>query len=418
MITVIGLGFVGLTTSLGFSHKGYTVYGFDTNQEKMKSLRQHEIPFFEPGLYEALKEHKDKLFFLPDTLSEAIDNSKIIFLCVGTPSDKTGLADLSQLLNAIHDILKQIKKGQYKVIVIKSTIPPSTTNEVIKPYIESLGFEVGKDIGLSNNPEFLREGTSWMDFLCPDRVLIGTDDDEVFSVLRELYEPFGAPIYKVSYNTAEFIKYLSNTLLSTLISFSNEMSMIAHTYGDIDISKSFKILSQDRRWFGTPAAMTSYVYPGCGFGGYCLPKDTLALYAAAKSKGYEASLLKTVLEINDHIKHFLADRFSKEINTSNRVGILGLSFKPGTTDVRDTPAASLIEHLIRKGYTQITVFDPMAMEEFRKTFNPDVEYADNIEDVLSKCDCVIIVTWWKEFEAKKEILLHKKVYDFRYATEL
>ena len=285
MITVVGLGFVGLTTALGFSQKNFQVYGYDVDRYRIALIKKCQIPFYEPHLGKACESYLGNNFIISDSLQEAVSKSEVIFICVGTPNGEEESTDLTYLYNAIEETLKGFDKDDYKVLVIKSTIPPSTTQDKIKPFVEKFGFSVGKDIGLANNPEFLREGYAWDDFVYPDRIVIGVEDEKTIGILNHYYKPFAAPIHKVSLNTGEFIKYLSNTLLSSLISYSNEMSMVANNIGGIDIPKAFKILHEDKRWFGKPAKMTSYVYPGCGFGGYCLPKDTMAIRSFSEAKG-------------------------------------------------------------------------------------------------------------------------------------
>jgi UDPglucose 6-dehydrogenase len=266
MITVIGLGFVGLTTALGFCEKGNKVYGYDINSEKINSLKNKKVPFYEPGLDEALDRHLHHNFEIVDDLSQAVNQSRVVFICVGTPSDDQGKADLKYLFAAVDDIVSHRTDNAFKVLVIKSTVPPSTTAEKVLPYLEQKGLKVGKDMGLANNPEFLREGHSWEDFTQPDRIVTGSSDAKTQQLLNEIYAPFQVPIHAVSLNSGEFIKYLSNTLLAMMISYANEMSMAADAIGDIEVSEAFKILHEDKRWYGNPAAMASYVYPGCGFG--------------------------------------------------------------------------------------------------------------------------------------------------------
>jgi UDPglucose 6-dehydrogenase len=414
LITVIGLGFVGLTTALGFSDKGYSVYGYDIDQKKKEMLTKGNIPFYEPYLDEKLNQHLNKGFKIVDDLQEAVDNSEVIFLCVGTPSKADGSADLGYIFDAVKSITACIKKPDFKVLVLKSTIPPSTTSESINPYIENLGFKVGVDIGLTNNPEFLREGYAWEDFMDPDRIVIGQEEDTSGQIVESIYQSFNAPIYRVSLNTAEFIKYLSNTLLSTLISFANEQSLIAKYIGDIDIKKSFQVLHLDKRWLGAPAKMTSYVYPGCGFGGYCLPKDTMALVNQALKNSYSPELLKGTLKVNETIKKFVVNDVAGKVTEIEPIGILGLAFKPNSNDIRDTPAKSIIDGLLQKGYKNIIAYDPMAIEEFKEAYSLPIEYSPNLKSLLAKVNHVVILTAWDEFLLNQESIKMKKVFDYRY----
>lgn len=414
MITVIGLGFVGLTTALGFCEKGFKVFGVDVDNEKKDKMKAFQLPFHEPGLHDALKRHLNVNFLIIDDIKEALDQSKIIFYCVGTPCQEDGNVDLKYLLSAIENTLSLIGKNDFKVLVIKSTIPPSTTSEKIKPFIEKRGFVMGKNIGLANNPEFLREGYAWDDFLFPDRIVIGAEDEKTVEILREVYKPFNASVHAVSYNSSEFIKYLSNTLLATLISYSNEMSMIAHTIGNIDIIHSFNILHEDKRWSGTPAKMTSYVYPGCGFGGYCLPKDTMAMLMQSKLKGYDNSMLNSVITINKRIKDFVVQQIAKTASKKETIGILGLSFKANSDDVRDTPSKAIIEGLFKNGFDRIVAYDPMANDLFDITYCLKIDYANSFDEIVEKADCLVLLTAWDEFKENKEKLKSKRIYDFRY----
>lgn len=414
MITVIGLGFVGLTTALGFSEKGYNVFGYDIDENKVTKFMNGEVPFFEPSLDVKLKNHLNKRFKIVNDLSDAIEKSEIIFLCVGTPNQEDGSVDLQYIYSAIKSVIEKRKKQNFKVLVVKSTVPPGTTDEKIKPFIEQLGCKVGKDIGLTNNPEFLREGYAWADFVNPDRIVIGENDKKSGQIIENIYRKFDAPIYRVTLNSAEFIKYLSNTLLATLISFANEQSLIAKSIANINIKKAFEILHLDKRWFGNPAPMTSYVFPGCGFGGYCLPKDTKALIHQAKENFYHPELLEKVLKVNDNMKDFVVRDILNEVKENEKVGILGLAFKPNSNDIRDTPTKSIIESLLDKGITNIVAYDPMAMDEFQQTFQFPIDYAPNLISLLSNVDHIVILTGWQEFKDHEEVIKTKNVFDYRY----
>lgn len=410
IITVFGLGFVGLTTALGFAQKGHKVYGYEINQERVDILNKKILPFHEPGLDDALIRHLNKNFFITNDLKSALLESDCVYYCVGTPYGENGQADLSYLFSAIDSTLNEVHDNKYRVLVTKSTIPPTTTKDKIIPYIENKGFKVGKDIGVANNPEFLREGHCWNDFINSDRIVLGVSDDKSKEIIMKLYEKFDCPLFTVSLNTGEFIKYLSNTFLATLISFSNEMSIIADTLGEINVSEAFKIFHLDKRW--TKSDITSYMYPGCGYGGYCLPKDTNAIYALTKSEGFDAKILANVIWTNDNISKFIVNKITRNIEKTDKIGILGLSFKPGSDDVRDTAAARIIKELIEKGYSNIIAYDPMAMDEFKKYYDLDIEYASK-EDLLEKADELVITTAWDEFKDIKQ-LTDKQIVDCRY----
>lgn len=414
MITVIGLGFVGLTTGLGFAKKGFKTYGIDINEERVNKLKNFEIPFHEPHLKTILKETLKKTFFLDLPLSEAVKNSDAIFICVGTPASRDGSADLSHLLNALDQII-EIDAKKFQLLVIKSTVPPSTLLKRIIPYVDDKTKGIDRYYGFASNPEFLREGYCWEDFIEPDRVVIGINDDKSKQILQEIYEPFGAPIHFVSFNSAEFIKYLSNTLLSTLISYSNEMSIIADKIGGIDIPNTFRILHEDKRWSGNPASMASYVYPGCGYGGYCLPKDTEALNAIATTNGVKAHILRGNIKINELIKDHLAEKIESNLDHDASIGILGLSFKPESDDVRITPTREIIKKLLDKGFNNLYAYDPLANETFKELY-PDIKlnFKDDLDSLLHSVDNVVILTGWKEFKDNWEKIKEKEVFDFRY----
>ena len=415
VITVFGLGFVGLTTSLGFAEYGHTVYGVEISEGRLDTIRQGKLPFLEPGLDEALTRHLNKRF-LPigiEGLEEAVRQSDCVYYCVGTPYGKDGQADLTYLFGAIEQTLAERPQDRYQVLVVKSTIPPSTTSQKIIPFIEEKGLKVGTDLGVANNPEFLREGHCWDDFMNADRIVLGVSDDRSASMLRQVYATVKEPVFCVSLNTGEFIKYLSNTLLATLISYSNEMSIVADTIGGIDTAEAFRILHMDKRWGG--ATMASYVYPGCGYGGYCLPKDTNALYAVTRTAGFDAQILHHVIDTNDHMPVFIAQKIIRTIgdDKEQRIGILGLSFKPGSDDVRDTPSAKIIKALIDAGYTNICGYDPVAIEEFRKYYPLAIDYVTSYAEILEQAQSLVITTAWPEFADVRE-RSDKPVVDCRY----
>ncbi len=415
VITVFGLGFVGLTTALGFCEYGHTVYGVEINEERLATIKDGKLPFLEPGLDEALIRHLNKNFYpiKLDQLAEAIAACDCVYYCVGTPYGKDGQADLKYLFGAIDQTVDAIQDDKFRVLVTKSTIPPSTSQSKIIPYLKEKGITIGEKYGVANNPEFLREGHCWDDFMNADRIVLGISDEKSEKILRKIYEGQPIPVFCLSLNTAEFIKYLSNTLLATLISYSNEMSVIADTIGGIDVATAFRILHMDKRWGG--CNMASYAYPGCGYGGYCLPKDTNALYAVSKTAGFDAQILGNVIATNNNMPTFICDRIEKHVvqNKKVKLGILGLSFKPNSDDVRDAPSAKIIGELIHRGYHDILAYDPVANTEFAKHYNYEVEYLDNYNDILKQADVLVIATAWPEFKDIKN-QTEKEVIDCRY----
>lgn len=416
MITVIGLGFVGLTTALGFCHFGETVFGVENNRNRRETLQKGRLPFLEKGLDLALASHLNQNFFLQDseTAAQAIEKSAYIFYCVGTPCQEDGSADLSILYHALEETVSHLNKTHPPVLIIKSTVPPGTTEKKIAPFLQAHGVELGKDAFLANNPEFLREGHCWQDFITPDRIVVGAAQREAHLKMNNLYRSFQAPIQSVGWSTAEFIKYLSNTLLATMISYSNEMADAAEAIGNIDIPQAFHILHMDHRW--TQGTMSSYVYPGCGYGGYCLPKDTKALQAIARQYGASTPLLNEVIARNEQMPTIIAQKISKHAHPEKTVGILGLSFKPQSNDVRDCASAKVMKELTRMGYRSFTAYDPAATEEFREQYGFNAQYCESLEECCQKSDILVLLTAWPEFRQIRRIC-DKTVLDYRYFLE-
>ncbi len=414
MITVFGLGFVGLTTALGFAHLGYKVYGVDVDAERKATLRAGNLPFLEKQMDEVLREHLNKNFIVTDDIKAAVSDSEIIYYCVGTPYGADGSADLKYLFSAVDMTIDAVSDEKFRVLVTKSTIPPSTTSEKIIPYVnEKTGGS--KNFAVANNPEFLREGHCWEDFIGADRIVIGCDNEKAREKLIELYAPMNIPIKCVTPSTGEFIKYLSNTLLATLISYSNEMAQVADTIGDIEVAAAFKILHMDKRW--NNCNMTTYVYPGCGYGGYCLPKDTNAMFAQSKAKGFEPQILKNVIETNNQRPATIAKKIVKNLNTNSTIGILGLSFKPLSDDVRDTPALRIIQEILSLGYKNIVAYDPAANAEFAKRY-PEIpiRLLNSAREVYDAANVLAIVTAWEEFKCVPKFG-DKPIIDCRYILQ-
>ncbi|KAA8746134.1 UDP-glucose dehydrogenase family protein [Paenibacillus sp. UASWS1643] len=419
VIAVIGLGFVGLAAALGFTEKGYKVYAFDIDERKRTSLQQGKIPFYEPDMEEALSTHLNLDFDICESMEEAIFEADLIFICVGTPYEEEKGLDMSSLISVIHDISRLMNCNDFKGIVVKSTIPPGTMRSTLKPLLESHGLEVGRDVGLAYNPEFLREGSAWEDFLKPDRIIIGEVDSRTARLIEQVYSPFESPCVRVSPETAEYLKYASNALLATLISFANEQAMIAESIGDIDIPQMFNLLHMDKRWSGSPAGMSNYVYPGCGFGGYCLPKDTLALTHTAIQYGHKAKLLEAVMELNQDIADFTAEQIIGLLkHRDEQIGILGLSFKPGSDDVRNSPAARIIQLLLDEGCTNLTAYDPIAMSTFRNHYDFPIRMMNSLNEITVGSDICVIVTAWPEFQSLAYNTSVIQIVDARYMLDI
>lgn len=413
IVTVFGLGFVGLTTALGFAETGCRVFGIDVDKERKGILRSGAIPFHEPHMEGILKKHLGRDFLVNDNIAEAVGESTYIFYCVGTPYGEDGSADLTYLFSAIDSTLEAIRDDKFRVLVTKSTVPPSTTAEKILPYIKKEGSKA-QHLGVANNPEFLREGHCWEDFMEADRIVLGVDDGTSRELLIELYRPMGIPIKCVTHSTGEFIKYLSNTLLATMVSYSNEMAQAAEAFGGIEVAEAFRILHMDKRWGG--CGMAAYVYPGCGYGGYCLPKDTSAFYAQAAEKGFDAQILRQVIRTNTERSRQIAEKIAGCLDgdTARTVGILGLSFKPGSDDVRDTPSWKIIQALRQLGYQKIIGYDPVAMGEFQRRYpEAGILYAHSLQEAYGQADVLVIATAWEQFRDVPG-LGDKKIVDCRY----
>lgn len=406
-IAVFGLGFVGLTTALGFADKGFSVRGYDINKERCAEIVGGKVPFSEPGLDDALARNLGKTFILTDSATDAAYKSDICFFCVGTPGLPDGSADLSQLLFAIDSILATV--SNVCVLVVKSTIPPGTLAERVIPHVRAKG--AGNPVAV--NPEFLREGKCWDDFMNADRIVCGVTDQEAKNMLAELYMPFGAPLYFVEPNTAEYIKYLSNSLLAVLISYSNEMALLADAVGGVETARAFRILHEDRRLAG--AGINTYLYPGCGYGGYCLPKDTAALGAVARNRGFTPRILEGAISLNNEMPERTARKIADAAGQkSEKIGILGLSFKPGSDDVRDSPAAKIIAALIQSGYVHIYTYDPLAMREFQNMYRLSITYCASADEVCETCGTVALVTAWEEFKGIDKAFPDTCFVDCRY----
>ena len=413
MVTVVGLGFVGLTTALGFADHGIKVYGLEAMPERLATIQGGKLPFMEPGLDEALPRNLGKNFIPTDDWDTAIANSECVYYCVGTPYGEDGQADLTYLFGAMDQTLAAIHDGRPRVMVVKSTVPPSTCERRVIPFLAERGVKVPEQMGVANNPEFLREGHCWDDFVHPDRIVLGVSDERSEAMLRKLYAWTDAPVIAVNLNTGEYIKYLSNTSLACLISFSNEISLAADAIGGIDVAKAFRVLHMDKRW--QTGTIRAYCYPGCGYGGYCLPKDTNAFYAVAKGAGFDGQILKNVIDTNDAMPEATAKRIIKAAGEDRNVciGILGLSFNVGSDDVRDAPSGRIIRALNEAGYKNIVGYDPAAMEGFQRFYKLDYRCMDSYEDVVREADVFAITTAWPMFGDIKN-KTNKPVVDCRY----
>lgn len=405
VISVVGLGFVGLTTALAFADKGVMVMGCDNDREKVVSLKNAVIPFEEPGLEEAIMRCLNKTLLVTMNLRKCVINSDVVFFCVPTNAKEDGAVDLSLLKCVMMEAASFVPDDKKMIFVVKSTVPPTTSSGELTRLLSTF---VNKSIFICSNPEFLREGCAWDDFNNAARIVIGANHLFVRNVMQDLYSGFDSPICFVTCNTAEFIKYLSNSMLATMISFANEMAMIADGFGDIEIKEAFDILHMDSRFINGQIA--SYIHPGCGYGGYCLPKDMQAISYAV---GGNSHLLKDVIEINQKRQEYICECILNQLGTKKEVAILGLSFKPNSDDVRGAVAANIISYLYNRGVTNIYAYDPMAIKNFTKAY-PDLNvlYKDSAREAIQCADVVVVLTAWEEF--KKLDFLNKIMLDYRY----
>ncbi len=398
-IAVIGTGYVGLVTGTCFAEMGNTVTCVDIDKNKIEGLKKGKIPIYEPGLENmVLKNYKNKSLDFTTDIKEALEDARIVFIAVGTPMSEDGSADLQYVLAVAKDIGKYIKN--YIVIVDKSTVPVGTADKVknvISGELEKRGVNIPFDV--VSNPEFLKEGAAISDFMKPDRVVVGADSKKAMDLLKELYRPFTLNherFIAMDTKSAELTKYAANAMLATKISFMNEMSQIAQRVG-ADINMVRHGIGSDSR------IGYSFIYPGCGYGGSCFPKDVNALNKIALDAGYKPKIIPAVEEVNKAQKMFLVDMIKKRYSndlTGKTFGIWGLSFKPETDDMREAPSIVVIKELLKRG-AKIKAYDPQAMKDAKNFWlkGLEVEYKDSKYDVLDGADATILITEWKEFRS-------------------
>jgi|Deesub1362A_J573_1020465.scaffolds.fasta_scaffold05863_2 UDPglucose 6-dehydrogenase len=389
-ISIIGSGYVGIVTGIGFAELGNEVIFVDIDESKINLINSAKPPIYERGLKELMQKNKERFYATID-YNEAINKSQITFICVGTPPNPDGSINLDYVKSAAEALGKALKnKKDFHTVVIKSTVLPGTTEDVVKPIIEKeSGKEAFEEFGLASNPEFLREGNAVYDFFNPDRIVIGVKDEKSKEILEQLYNSFNCPKLITDIKTAEMIKYTSNAFLATKISFANEIGNICKKLG-IDAYEVFKGVGLDHR------INPSFFRAGIGFGGSCFPKDVKALIAKAEELGEDPKLLKAVIDVNEEQPLRLIELLKKHIPDLNgkTIGILGLAFKPDTDDIRESRAIPIVRILLNEG-ARVVAYDPKAMENFQNIF-PQVDYAPS-EKVLES-DAVLIVTEWGEFK--------------------
>ena len=389
-IAMLGVGYVGLVSGTGLADFGNEVICYDIDTTKIEKLNNGEMPIYEPGLIDLVRKNvaKGRLKFTDD-LTLAIRESEVIFLAVPTPSGENGEVDLSYIFNAVDQIAKVI--DSFKVIVTKSTVEVGTNDQIRE---RLLSHKIAPEMfEVVSNPEFLREGSAVSDFMRPDRIVIGTSSPKALEIMKEIYRPLyliETPIVATDIHTAEMIKYASNAFLATKISFINEIANLCELVG-ADVQQVAKAMGLDGR------IGKKFLHAGPGYGGSCFPKDTLALTKIAEKAGMRATIVEAVIEVNNRQKMRLVEKLLKVLpNLSDKtIGILGLAFKPNTNDVRETPALTVIEEILKRG-GQIKAYDPEAMKEMRKYY-PQITYVASTEDAAKGADALIIMTEWNEF---------------------
>ncbi|HEY8219332.1 MAG TPA: UDP-glucose/GDP-mannose dehydrogenase family protein [Methylobacter sp.] len=398
-ITIFGSGYVGLVTGTCLAEVGNKVVCVDIDEAKIAKLQQGIIPIYEPGLEAMVKENQSegRLMFTTD-IKEAVDHGVFQFIAVGTPPDDDGSADLQYVLAVAKSIAENM--DEYRVVVDKSTVPVGTADKV-KTTMQQILSNRGKDLEFDvvSNPEFLKEGAAVEDFMKPDRIIIGTDNPRTAELLKALYAPFNRSVERVitmDIRSAELTKYAANAMLATKISFMNELANLAEHLG-ADIEKVRHGIGSDSR------IGYSFIYPGCGYGGSCFPKDVKALERTAKEQGYHAELLNAVENVNNRQKHRLFGKITTHYQgdlTGKVFALWGLAFKPNTDDMRDAPSRIVLEALIEAGAT-VQAFDPEAQREAKRIYGdmPGLSYCDSPEAALKQADALVIVTEWKQFRS-------------------
>jgi UDPglucose 6-dehydrogenase len=389
-IAVVGSGYVGLVAATCLSEMGNDVICVDNDKKKIEDLNSGIIPIYEPGLKPMIDRNtlEERLTFTTD-IARAVRESAIIFIAVGTPPDEDGSADLKHVLSVASDIATHMDGS--RIVVNKSTVPVGTA-DLVRSQIQD---RTAHPVHIVSNPEFLKEGTAIDDFMKPDRVVIGTDSEEVADTMKELYSPFvrtNNPVLIMSNRSAEMTKYVANSLLATRISFMNEIANMCDVVG-ADVHDIRIGIGSDRR------IGPSFLFPGAGFGGSCFPKDIRALQKTALENDVELRVLKAVTDVNEDQKKILVkkvmEHFGQDLGGLN-IGVWGISFKPNTDDIREAPALTVIEGLLSKG-ASVAVYDPQAMENARRILGDGVRYATSVYDSLTDADALVLVTEWTEF---------------------
>lgn len=404
-IAIVGTGYVGLVSGTCFAEMGINVTCVDVDVNKIENLKKGIIPIYEPGLEEMV--HKNvkagRLHFTTD-LASCLNDVKVVFSAVGTPPDEDGSADLKYVLEVARTIGRNM--NSYVLVVTKSTVPVGTAKKVkaaIQEELDKRGVAIEFDV--ASNPEFLKEGKAIDDFMSPDRVVVGVESNKGKELMDQLYKPFMLNNYRIIYTdipSAEMIKYAANAMLATRISFMNDIANLCELVG-ADVNMVRKGIGSDSR------IGSKFLYPGCGYGGSCFPKDVKALIKTASKNGYDMKVLNAVEEVNEKQKSILFNKLKNHYNgelKDKTIGIWGLSFKPDTDDMREAPSLVLIEHLYNEG-CKVKVYDPVAMEECKRKIGDKVTYCNDRYEAALDADALLLVTEWKEFRVPSWAVLRK-----------
>ena len=406
-IAIVGSGYVGLVTGACFAEIGVNVTCVDVDWNKIEKLKQGEIPIYEPGLKELVqKNQKAGRLDFTTSLESVLDKVQVIFSAVGTPPDEDGSADLKYVLQVARTIGRYMT--DYKLVVTKSTVPVGTAQKVrhaIQEELDERGLDIAFDV--ASNPEFLKEGAAIKDFMSPDRVVVGVESERARELMSKLYKPFMMNNYRIIFTdipSAEMIKYAANSMLATRISFMNDIANLCEVVG-ADVNMVRKGIGADSR------IGSKFLYPGCGYGGSCFPKDVKALIKTAEKNGYEMKVLKAVEEVNERQKSILFRKLSAYYGGALKgktIAIWGLAFKPETDDMREATALVTIDELLKAG-CKVRVYDPIAMDECHRRIGEAVEYAADMYDAILNADALLLITEWKQFRLPSWGVLRKSM---------
>lgn len=396
-IAVVGTGYVGLVSGACFAEMGVNVTCVDIDSEKIERLRRGEVPIYEPGLDEIVRRNcREGRLAFATSLAEVIDGVEVVFIAVGTPPDEDGSADLRYVLDVAREFGRSVRR--YTLLVTKSTVPVGTSEKVRAAVLEELAArDETVPFDVASNPEFLKEGAAIKDFMSPDRVVVGVESEQARKTMSRLYRPFLLNNFRVIFTdipSAEMIKYAANSMLATRISFMNDIANLCELVG-ADVNMVRKGIGADSR------IGSKFLYPGCGYGGSCFPKDVKALIHTARKHGYDMRVLQAVEDVNERQKSVVFHKLAREFGGAEnlrgkRVAVWGLAFKPETDDMREAASLVTIGRLLEAGCT-VKVFDPVAMAECRRRLDDKVEYATDMYDAVLDADALLLMTEWKQF---------------------